>query len=182
MFEEPDRYFFFSLEGCACRARTRSLMQSRSNSAKAARGSALNSELAKNSWISVAMQSQTRMAAGFSEVIDREEPLVAPAPYIPNAQLLSIRFRSELIHSAAYGSKRTLHVASAWVMSGKCTRKLAIGQFLVTRDRPSRHRGFAAYAANPSLAAFLNDLNIRVAGHCEEFAMLINTQERHTRS
>jgi hypothetical protein len=25
-------------------------------------------------WISVAMQSQTRMAAGFAEVIDREEP------------------------------------------------------------------------------------------------------------
>jgi hypothetical protein len=41
------------------------------------------------------------MVAGFAEVIEREEILVAEARYVPNAQFLSIPFRSELIHSAA---------------------------------------------------------------------------------
>jgi hypothetical protein len=41
------------------------------------------------------------MVAGFAEVIDREETLVAEAGYVPNTQLLSIPFRSELIHCAA---------------------------------------------------------------------------------
>jgi hypothetical protein len=38
---------------------------------------------------------------------------------------------------------------------------------------------FSAYATNPSFVAFLDYLNIRVTGVCEEFAMLINAQERH---
>jgi hypothetical protein len=38
------------------------------------------------------------MVAGFGEVIEREEGLVAQARYVPNRQLLSIPFRSELIH------------------------------------------------------------------------------------
>ena len=45
------------------------------------------------------------------------------------------------------------------------------------RERWLRHpSGFSAYAANPSFAAFLNHLHVRVAGIGEEFAMLINTQ------
>jgi len=39
--------------------------------------------------------------------------------------------------------------------------------------------GSSAYATNPSFVAFLDYLNIRVTGVCEEFAMLINAQERH---
>ena len=38
---------------------------------------------------------------------------------------------------------------------------------------------FSAYATNPSFVAFLDYLNIRVTGVCEEFAMLVNAQERH---
>jgi hypothetical protein len=41
------------------------------------------------------------MVAGFAEVIEREEALVAEARYVPNRQFLSIPFRSELIHSFA---------------------------------------------------------------------------------
>jgi hypothetical protein len=41
------------------------------------------------------------MVAGFSEVIEIDETLVATARYVPNTQLLSIPFRSELIHGAA---------------------------------------------------------------------------------
>jgi hypothetical protein len=41
------------------------------------------------------------MVAGFTEVADRKEFLVAAARYAPNTQFLSIPFRSELIHSAA---------------------------------------------------------------------------------
>jgi hypothetical protein len=39
--------------------------------------------------------------AEFAEVIESEEFLVAEARYVPNAQFLSIPFRSELIHEAA---------------------------------------------------------------------------------
>jgi len=38
---------------------------------------------------------------------------------------------------------------------------------------------FSAYATDPSFAAFLDYLKIRETGVCEEFAMLINAQERH---
>jgi hypothetical protein len=38
------------------------------------------------------------MVAGYAEVIEREEALVAAVRYVPNTQLLSIRFHSELIH------------------------------------------------------------------------------------
>jgi hypothetical protein len=41
------------------------------------------------------------MVAGFAEVIEREETLVAAARYVPNTQFLSIPFRSELLHCAA---------------------------------------------------------------------------------
>jgi hypothetical protein len=41
------------------------------------------------------------MVAGFAEMIEGEEILVAEARYVPNTQFLSIPFRSELIHSAA---------------------------------------------------------------------------------
>jgi hypothetical protein len=41
------------------------------------------------------------MVAGFSEVAERKDFLVAGARYVPNTQFLSIPFRSELIHSAA---------------------------------------------------------------------------------
>jgi hypothetical protein len=41
------------------------------------------------------------MVAGFAEVIEREETLVAEARFVPNAQFLSIPFRSELIHEVA---------------------------------------------------------------------------------
>jgi len=41
------------------------------------------------------------MVAGFAEVIEREETLVAEARYVPNAQILSIPFRAELIHCFA---------------------------------------------------------------------------------
>jgi hypothetical protein len=41
------------------------------------------------------------MVAGSVEVIAREESLVVLARYVPNTQLLSIPFRSELIHCAA---------------------------------------------------------------------------------
>jgi hypothetical protein len=41
------------------------------------------------------------MVAGFAEVIEREENLVAEARYVPNTQLLSIPFRSELIRCVA---------------------------------------------------------------------------------
>jgi hypothetical protein len=40
---------------------------------------------------------------------------------------------------------------------------------------------FSANATNPSFAAFLDCLNIRETGVGEEFAMLINAQERHAR-
>ena len=42
-----------------------------------------------------------RMVAGFVEVVDRKDFLVAGARYVPNRQLLSIPFRSELIHCTA---------------------------------------------------------------------------------
>jgi hypothetical protein len=45
------------------------------------------------------------MVAGFVEVVEREETLVAEARYVPNTQFLSIPFRSELIHSAAQVSE-----------------------------------------------------------------------------
>ena len=41
------------------------------------------------------------MVAGFSELILAKELLVAEARYVPNTQLLSIPFRSELIRGAA---------------------------------------------------------------------------------
>src|SRR5580693_3634773 len=41
------------------------------------------------------------MVAGFAEVIDREETLVAAARYVPNRQFLRIPFRSELSHCRA---------------------------------------------------------------------------------
>jgi hypothetical protein len=41
------------------------------------------------------------MVAGFAEVIESEETLVAEARYVPNTQFLSIPFRSDLIHEAA---------------------------------------------------------------------------------
>jgi hypothetical protein len=41
------------------------------------------------------------MVAGFAEVIEREEALVAEARYAPNTQFLNIPFRSELIHCTA---------------------------------------------------------------------------------
>src|SRR5216684_2333576 len=41
--------------------------------------------------------------------------------------------------------------------------------------------GFSAHGANRSFAGFLNDLNIRITGSGEEFAMLLNAQKRHTR-
>jgi hypothetical protein len=41
------------------------------------------------------------MVAGFAELIETEETLVAQARYVPNRQCLSIPFRSELIHRAA---------------------------------------------------------------------------------
>jgi len=43
-------------------------------------------------------------------------------------------------------------------------------------------RRFSANAANPSFVVFLDHLNIRVTGVCEECAMLINAQERQARS
>ncbi len=39
-----------------------------------------------------------RMVAGHSELSAAEQFLVAEARYVPNTQLLSIPFRSELIH------------------------------------------------------------------------------------
>ena len=42
-----------------------------------------------------------RMVAGFAEIDERKDFLVAGARYVPNAQLLSIPFRSELIQSLA---------------------------------------------------------------------------------
>ena len=45
------------------------------------------------------------MVAGFTEVIESEETLVAEARYVPNTQFLSIPFRGELIHSAAQVSE-----------------------------------------------------------------------------
>ena len=47
------------------------------------------------------MGIQIRMVAGFADVGERKEILVAEARYVPNAQFLSIPFRSELIHEAA---------------------------------------------------------------------------------
>jgi hypothetical protein len=47
------------------------------------------------------MWQQIRMVAGFAEIVEREETLVAEARYIPNRQFLSIPFRSELLHCAA---------------------------------------------------------------------------------
>jgi hypothetical protein len=41
------------------------------------------------------------MVAGFAEVIEGEETLVAGARFVPNTQFLSIPFRSELLHCAA---------------------------------------------------------------------------------
>jgi hypothetical protein len=41
------------------------------------------------------------MVAGFAEVIESEATLVAAARYVANTQLLSIPFRSELIHGAS---------------------------------------------------------------------------------
>ena len=41
-----------------------------------------------------------RMVAGFAEVIEREDFVVAGARYVPNRQFLSIPFRSELTHCA----------------------------------------------------------------------------------
>jgi hypothetical protein len=43
---------------------------------------------------------QIRMVAGFAEVIERQETLVA-ARYVPNRQFLSVPFRSEMIHCIA---------------------------------------------------------------------------------
>jgi hypothetical protein len=40
-----------------------------------------------------------RMVAGFAEVIEGKDFLVAGARYVPNRQFLSIPFRSELIHT-----------------------------------------------------------------------------------
>ena len=42
-----------------------------------------------------------RMVAGYREAAERKILLVAEARYVPNTQLLSIPFRSELIHAAA---------------------------------------------------------------------------------
>jgi hypothetical protein len=41
------------------------------------------------------------MVAGLAEVDERKEILVAGGGYVPNAQFLSISFRSELLHCAA---------------------------------------------------------------------------------
>jgi hypothetical protein len=41
-----------------------------------------------------------RMIAGLAGIAERKEILVAGARYVPNAQFLSIPFRSELIHCA----------------------------------------------------------------------------------
>ncbi len=41
-----------------------------------------------------------RMLAGRREIIERQSVVVAEARYVPNAQFLSIPFRSELIHEA----------------------------------------------------------------------------------
>jgi hypothetical protein len=42
-----------------------------------------------------------RMVVGYREVAETEEGVVAAARYVPNTQLLSMLFRSELIHYAA---------------------------------------------------------------------------------
>jgi hypothetical protein len=42
-----------------------------------------------------------RMVAGFAEVTDGKDFLVAGARYVPNLQLLSIPFRTELIRCDA---------------------------------------------------------------------------------
>jgi hypothetical protein len=46
---------------------------------------------------------QIRMVASYREIIEGTQLLVAQARYVPNAQFLSIPFRSELIHEAASG-------------------------------------------------------------------------------
>jgi hypothetical protein len=41
------------------------------------------------------------MVAGYAELAERKDFLVAGARYVPNRQFLSIPFRSELIHCPA---------------------------------------------------------------------------------
>src|SRR5882724_5527710 len=42
-----------------------------------------------------------RMVAGFAEIDERKDFLVAGARYVPNRQLLNMLFRTELIHCTA---------------------------------------------------------------------------------
>ena len=65
--------------------------------------------------------------------------------------------------------------------SSQSVRLSYLSRDLLGCDGALRNRGLAPDAANPSFAWVRNNLNVRVTGILEEIAMLLNTEERHTR-
>src|SRR6266403_4808503 len=131
--------------------------------------------------ISLASRPGTRASASLMANAARSSGRVARSEPL-KARPTGVRTAETMTASGMAGPRRSRFRVYCWARVGKkqlpVIHRCGDGPQLSVSSVQSGYL-FSAYATNPSFVAFLDYLNIRVTGACEEFAILINAQERH---